>query len=93
VLGLLLEHKTNMVENYNQAILMYEKKERILKSAEKLFARFGFRKTTMNEIARDVRMGKSTLYYYFKSKENVLEAVIIKIPGCTEQNSGRRSAG
>jgi len=57
---------------------MDEKKERILKSAEKLFARYGFRKTTMDEIARDARMGKSTLYYYFKSKENVLEAVIQK---------------
>lgn len=78
MLGLLLEYKTNMVEKYNKAIQMDEKKERILKSAEKLFARFGFRKTTMDEIARDTRMGKSTLYYYFKSKENVLEAVIQK---------------
>ena len=57
---------------------MDEKKDRILKSAEGLFGRFGFRKTTMDEIARDARMGKSTLYYYFKSKETVLEAVIQK---------------
>jgi len=57
---------------------MEDKKDRILRAAEVLFARFGIRKTTMDEIARDARMGKSTLYYYFKSKEAVFEAVIRK---------------
>jgi len=57
---------------------MDEKKERILTIAEKIFARFGFRKTTMDEIAKMARMGKSTLYYYFKSKEDLLAEVIRK---------------
>ncbi|MFH1850760.1 MAG: TetR/AcrR family transcriptional regulator [Candidatus Neomarinimicrobiota bacterium] len=57
---------------------MDEKKERILVAAEKIFTRFGIRKTTMDEIARAARMGKSTLYYYFKSKDEIFAEVISK---------------
>ena len=48
-----------------------DKKERILKVAEEFFAQFGIKKTTMDEIAKKVRIGKSTLYYYFKSKTHI----------------------
>lgn len=41
----------------------------ILKFAEKRFARHGAQKTTIEEIARDVRMGKASLYHHFPSKE------------------------
>lgn len=54
------------------------KKETILTVAEKFFARFGVRKTTMDEIAKTARIGKSTLYYYFKSKEDIFAEVIHK---------------
>ncbi len=57
---------------------MDDRKERILNVADKLFARFGIRKTTMDEIAQAARMGKSTLYYYFKSKEDIFAKVIHK---------------
>jgi len=50
-------------------------RETILRAAEKLFQRWGIRKTTMEDIAREAGKGKSTLYYYFKSREEVLEAV------------------
>ncbi|MFO8000055.1 MAG: helix-turn-helix domain-containing protein [Marinilabilia sp.] len=48
----------------------------ILKSARELFARFGYRKTTMEDIAQALRKGKSSLYYYFKNKEEIFQAVI-----------------
>ncbi|HDP98896.1 MAG TPA: TetR/AcrR family transcriptional regulator [bacterium] len=57
---------------------MEEKKERILSIAQKIFARFGINKTTMDEIAKMARMGKATLYYYFKSKEDIFAEVIHK---------------
>lgn len=53
-------------------------KEFIIDSARKIFGRFGFKKTTMDEIARATRKGKSSLYYYFKSKEEVFQAVVEK---------------
>lgn len=48
----------------------------ILKSARDLFAKFGYRKTTMEDIAQALRKGKSSLYYYFKNKEEIFQAVI-----------------
>ena len=55
-----------------------DKKERILKVAEEFFAHFGIKKTTMDEIAKKLRIGKSTLYYYFKSKTHIFAEVIKK---------------
>jgi AcrR family transcriptional regulator len=48
----------------------------IVEVARGIFANYGFRKTTMNEIADGVGKGKSSLYYYFSSKEDVYRAVI-----------------
>ena len=57
---------------------MNKKKETILASAEQLIAQFGFRKTTMEEIATVARMAKSTIYYYFKSKDEIFSEIIRK---------------
>jgi AcrR family transcriptional regulator len=56
-------------------------KEKIVSVAQKTFQRHGFRKTTMDEIAYEARKGKSSLYYYFKSKEEVFQAVVEKEAG------------
>ena len=48
----------------------------IVEKAREIFAHYGFRKTTMNEIADGVGKRKSSLYYYFDSKEEVYRAVI-----------------
>lgn len=55
-----------------------ERKEIIIKEAQKLFSRFGFIKTTVEEIARAARMGKASLYYYFSGKEEIFKEVIRK---------------
>jgi len=51
-------------------------KEIIIAAATNLFSRFGLEKTTMEDIAKAVKKGKSSLYYYFKSKEQVFAEVI-----------------
>jgi len=53
-------------------------KEHIIKAAQNTFQRYGFKKTTMDEIAYAATKGKSSLYYYFKSKEEVFQAVVEK---------------
>ncbi len=53
-------------------------RQNIVQKAADIFAQFGFKKATMDDIARSMGMGKSTLYYYFKSKEQVFEAVVKK---------------
>ena len=54
------------------------RKELILKTAQNLFTRFGLAKTTIEDIARRARMGKASIYYYFKSKEAIYQEVINK---------------
>jgi len=53
-------------------------RETILKIAREIFSKYGFKKTTLDDIANAVRKGKSSLYYYFKSKEDLFQAVIMK---------------
>ena len=53
-------------------------KEEFLTAAQKLFQQYGFQKTTMEDIARAIGKGKSTLYYYYKSKNEVFQDVIIR---------------
>ena len=49
----------------------------ILDTARALFRQSGFKKTTMGDIARSLGKAKSSLYYYYPSKEDIFEAVII----------------
>jgi AcrR family transcriptional regulator len=49
-----------------------EKKEEIFNSATEIFAKKGYEKTTLEEIAAELKMTKGSLYYYFKGKEDIL---------------------
>ena len=51
---------------------------RIINVASKIFTRYGFKKTTMDEIAIASQKGKSSIYYYFGSKEDIFRAVVEK---------------
>lgn len=48
----------------------------IIEAARALFQQHGFKKTTMGDIARNLGRAKSSLYYYYPSKEDIFEAVI-----------------
>lgn len=51
-------------------------RERILKTAGQLFARKGYAATSVDEIAAAARTSKSSIYWHFKSKEDILLAVL-----------------
>ena len=53
-----------------------EFRKKIIVTAGQIFSRYGFKKTTMDEIAKALKMGKSSIYYYFEYKEKIFEAVI-----------------
>ena len=53
-------------------------REAIIDIAREIFARYGYRKATMDAIARAARKGKSSVYYYFKNKEEIFQAVLDK---------------
>jgi TetR/AcrR family fatty acid metabolism transcriptional regulator len=54
-----------------------EKRNQVLTLAKKRFERFGFSKTTVDEIARDAGISKRTLYQEFESKEKILEELFM----------------
>ncbi len=51
-------------------------RESIVNTAREVFGRYGFKKATMDDIARAAHKGKSSLYHYFRSKEEVFQAVV-----------------
>ena len=53
-------------------------KEVIVNVASKLFGRYGFYKTSMDEIAKIARKAKGSLYYHFESKEELFKEVVSK---------------
>jgi len=55
-----------------------EARTKIIDIARNIFTHFGFKKTTMEEIALASRKGKSSIYYYFNSKEDIFKAVVEK---------------
>ena len=55
------------------------RRQEILMTARELFIKKGYDKTSVNDILKVVDIAKGTFYYYFSSKEEVLEAIIIDI--------------
>jgi len=53
-----------------------ENYDEILTAARSIFSKYGYKKTTLDDIAFAIKKGKSSLYYYFNSKEDIFKAVI-----------------
>lgn len=52
-------------------------KNTIKKAARELFRRYGYKKTSVNDIAKKAKLAKATIYKYFESKETVLHAILM----------------
>ncbi|MEE0931182.1 MAG: TetR/AcrR family transcriptional regulator [Acutalibacteraceae bacterium] len=53
-------------------------KDNVIEVAEDLFSKNGYGKTTVSEIIDKVNIAKGTFYYYFQSKEEVLDCIVEK---------------
>jgi AcrR family transcriptional regulator len=53
-----------------------EIQEQLLQAAKQLFQLHGFRRVTIDDIAKAIGKARSSLYYYYKTKEEILDAVI-----------------
>jgi len=52
-----------------------EEQNKIIEQTEEKFFRDGFYKTTMDEIASDLRISKKTIYKFFPSKDDLVKAI------------------
>lgn len=55
------------------------RRKEILDVAEKLFVTRGYDNTSTNDILAEIGIARGTLYYHFKSKEDILDAIIARI--------------
>ncbi len=54
-----------------------ERRNQILEAALRVFARAGFRETRMDDIVAESGLSKGALYWYFKSKDDIITALLV----------------
>ena len=68
-------------------------RERILTTAERLFREIGYQKTTVADIARELRMSPANVYRFFDSKKSINAGVAKRLMGEVEQASRKIASG
>ena len=53
-----------------------ERRQQLLTAATDVLMEYGIQKTTLDDIARRAGMAKTSLYYYFKEKDEIIRAII-----------------
>ncbi|HVB23268.1 MAG TPA: TetR/AcrR family transcriptional regulator [Ktedonobacteraceae bacterium] len=54
------------------------REERLLDAATTLLVRWGYRKTTIDDVAREAGVGKGTIYLHWKDKNELFQAAIVR---------------
>lgn len=57
-------------------LLSFNRRKAILEAAEKSFTNFGYKATTMEQVAKMANVGKGTIYTFFKNKEELFDEII-----------------
>ena len=55
-----------------------QREERILDAASRLLVRWGYRKTTIDDVAREAGVGKGTIYLHWKDKSELFRAAVMR---------------
>jgi AcrR family transcriptional regulator len=63
-----------------------ERKRELIQAAQHLFLLKGYEHTAVSDIVKAVNVAQGTFYYYFKSKADMLEAVVENINAALEQD-------
>jgi len=66
------------LEEYNIRITKNpeERKNELIQIAEKLFIKNGYEQTAVSDIVKKAKVAQGTFYYYFKTKEEILDSII-----------------
>ena len=54
------------------------KKEEVINAARDLFTKYGYKKVSMDEIAKEANVTKKTIYSYFSDKEAMFKYLQVK---------------
>lgn len=61
--------------------------DQIADAAMRLFARYGYKRSSMDDIAREAGLSKATLYLHFKGKDDVFRAMLVLLARRVESRS------
>ncbi|MFD1884445.1 TetR/AcrR family transcriptional regulator [Paenibacillus wenxiniae] len=67
---LLLEEERMMSHSHDERYM------KIIESAREVFSKFGYKGTTVDRIAKNAGIGKGTIYLFFETKEEILNAIL-----------------
>lgn len=56
--------------------MVFDRRKSILEAAEKSFSMFGYKATTMDQVAKIANVGKGTIYTFFKNKEELFNEIV-----------------
>ncbi|MBB4823036.1 AcrR family transcriptional regulator [Sporosarcina luteola] len=56
-----------------------DRRQEILEAAAKSFSLFGYKATTMDQVAKIANVGKGTIYTFFTNKEELFNAIVLKM--------------
>ncbi|KZD05331.1 TetR/AcrR family transcriptional regulator [Oceanibaculum pacificum] len=66
--------------------------DQVADAARRLFARYGYKRTSMDDIAREAGVAKATLYLHFKGKEDVFRTVLARTRAVMQQRCAAAQA-
>ncbi|PNE11867.1 MAG: TetR family transcriptional regulator [Beijerinckiaceae bacterium] len=69
--------------------MAFDKRDIIVEAAIRLFRQLGFQKTTVADIARELRMSPANVYRFFGAKSQINEAVCMELLGKIEAEAGK----
>ncbi len=58
---------------------MIDRKQMIIEAATKSFSLFGYKATTMDQVAKLANVGKGTIYTFFKNKEELFDEIMLSL--------------
>ena len=55
-----------------------DRREQVLQAAAQSFALFGYKATTMDQVAKIANVGKGTIYTFFENKEELFDEILLQ---------------
>ncbi len=68
-------------------------RQNLVNNSSEIFMKYGFFKTTMDDLARELKISKKTIYKYFSSKEDLINAIIQNLMNLVQTNINRIVSG
>jgi AcrR family transcriptional regulator len=69
-----------------------QRRESVIDAAEQVFAQKGFEDSTINDVARQARLSRALVYFYFKDKDDVQTAITLRALSALRRSCERAAA-